>query len=75
MTDMANSPQIRESATGDDKAAPRRTLSRDAVVASMYRDSIKLGATHRGKRYLIPCDWGTEAMTWDSELSALSLRT
>ena len=35
MTDMANSPQIRESATGDDKAAPRRTLSRDAVVASI----------------------------------------
>ena len=32
---MANSPQIRESATGDDKAAPRRTLSRDAVVASI----------------------------------------
>ena len=35
MTDMENSPQIRESATGDDKAAPRRTLSRDAVVASI----------------------------------------
>ena len=32
---MENSPQIRESATGDDKAAPRRTLSRDAVVASI----------------------------------------
>ena len=35
MTDMENSPQIRESATGDDKVAPRRTLSRDAVVASI----------------------------------------
>lgn len=32
---MENSPQIRESATGDDKAAPCRTLSRDAVVASI----------------------------------------
>ena len=32
---MENSPQIRESATGGDKAASRRTLSRDAVVASI----------------------------------------
>jgi len=32
---MENSPQIREGATGGDKAAPRRTLSRDAMVASV----------------------------------------
>lgn len=35
MTDMENSPQIRKRETGGDKAAPRRTLSRDAVVASI----------------------------------------
>ncbi|WFU17473.1 cytochrome c oxidase assembly protein [Bradyrhizobium sp. CB3481] len=32
---MENGPQIRESVTEGDKAAPRRTLSRDAVVASI----------------------------------------
>jgi len=35
VTDMENSPQIRESATGGDKTALRRTLSRDAAVASI----------------------------------------
>ncbi|MEJ8571024.1 extracellular solute-binding protein [Microbaculum marinum] len=39
----------------------------DEVIPSIYRASINLGATNRGKRYLIPCDWGTEGMTWDSE--------
>lgn len=38
----------------------------DGVIPSIYRASIGLGATHRGKRYLIPFDWGTEAMTWDA---------
>ena len=38
----------------------------DRVIPSIYRASIELGATHRGKRYLIPHDWGTEGMTWDS---------
>ncbi len=38
----------------------------DNLVASMWRDSIKLGAAHRGKRYGIPYDWGTEAITFDS---------
>jgi len=41
----------------------------DEVIPSIYRASINLGATNRGKRYLIPCDWGTEGMTWDSEAS------
>lgn len=36
------------------------------VIASIYRASIDLGATHRGKRYLVPCDWGTEGMTWNA---------
>ncbi len=38
----------------------------DAVIPSMYRDSIQLGAVKRGKRFLIPFDWGTEAVTFDS---------
>jgi len=36
------------------------------VIPSIYRASIDLGATHRGKRYLVPCDWGTEGMTWNA---------
>lgn len=38
----------------------------DRVIPSIYRSSIRLGATHRGKRYLVPCDWGTEGITYDS---------
>jgi spermidine/putrescine transport system substrate-binding protein len=37
------------------------------VITAMYRNSLRLGAAHRGKRYLVPFDWGTEAITWDSE--------
>ncbi len=36
------------------------------VVPSIYRNSISLGASYRGKRYLVPFDWGTEGITWDS---------
>ncbi|WP_084506821.1 extracellular solute-binding protein [Geminicoccus roseus] len=39
----------------------------DQVIPSIYKSSVLLGATHRGKRHLIPFDWGTEAITWDSE--------
>ncbi|QIB36012.1 extracellular solute-binding protein [Ancylobacter pratisalsi] len=38
----------------------------DQVIASIYRNSLTLGAAHRGKRYLVPFDWGTEGVTWDS---------
>lgn len=41
-------------------------LKGDNIVASMWRDSIKLGATYRGKRYGVPYDWGTEAITFDN---------
>lgn len=37
------------------------------VIPSIYRKSLTLGATYRGKRYLVPFDWGTEGLTWDSE--------
>lgn len=37
------------------------------IIPAMYRNSITLGAAQRGKRYLVPFDWGTEAVTWDSQ--------
>ncbi|MCK0208897.1 extracellular solute-binding protein [Starkeya koreensis] len=36
------------------------------IIPSLYRNSLKLGAAYRGKRYLVPFDWGTEGITWDS---------
>lgn len=43
-----------------------KKFSVSAVVPSIYRNSLTLGAAHRGKRYLVPFDWGTEAITYDS---------
>ncbi|MCB1884006.1 MAG: extracellular solute-binding protein [Geminicoccaceae bacterium] len=37
------------------------------ILPALYRNSVRLGATNRGGRYLVPFDWGTEAMTWDGE--------
>lgn len=37
------------------------------VIPAIYRNSLTLGAAYRGKRYLVPFDWGTEGLTWDSE--------
>lgn len=45
-----------------------RKFKVDAVVPSIYRNSITLGATNRGKRHLIPFNWGTEAITYDSSI-------
>lgn len=36
------------------------------VIPAIYRNSITLGATNRGRRFLVPFDWGTEAVTYDS---------
>ncbi len=38
----------------------------ERVIPAIYRASINLGATNRGKRMLVPFDWGTEAITYDS---------
>ena len=38
-----------------------------AVIPSFLRDSIQLGAVYRGNRYLIPFDWGTEGITFNSK--------
>ena len=58
----------------DDLLAPldESKVKMDAIIPSMVRDSINLGATYRGKRYLLPFDWGTEAITFDSSKFDLS---
>jgi spermidine/putrescine transport system substrate-binding protein len=38
------------------------------VIPSVYRQSLTLGAANRGQRMLVPYDWGTEAITYDSSL-------
>ena len=67
-------PSVTNRSNYEDSAAPggiwlapidESRLALDKVVPSMLRDSIKLGAVWRGKRYLIPFDWGTEAITFD----------
>jgi spermidine/putrescine transport system substrate-binding protein len=44
-----------------------RRFQGDRVIPSIYKTSVTLGATNRGRRYLIPFDWGTEGITYDSE--------
>ncbi|WP_028792925.1 extracellular solute-binding protein [Thalassobaculum salexigens] len=43
----------------------------DKLIPSMVRDSVSLGATYRGDRMLLPFDWGTEAVTFDSNAMPL----
>ena len=37
------------------------------AIESLVEASVGLGGTHRGKRMLMPFNWGTEAITFDSE--------
>lgn len=41
-------------------------VNMDQIVASIVRDTIKLGAVNRGNRVALPFNWGTEAVTYDS---------
>lgn len=43
-------------------------LKVDQIDSSIWRSSLKLGAARRGKRFLIPFDWGTEGITYDSSV-------
>jgi spermidine/putrescine transport system substrate-binding protein len=43
-------------------------LSIKNIIPSIYEDSVALGGTHRGKRMLLPFNWGTEAITFDSSV-------
>ncbi len=74
-------PSVTNRSNYDDSNAPggswlapldESKLKVDQVIPSMLRDSIKLGAVKRGKRYLLPFDWGTEAITFNSEVHNLS---
>ena len=38
------------------------------LIQSMVNDSVALGGTYRGKRMLMPFNWGTEAVTFDSSV-------
>lgn len=55
---------------GEDLLAPldESRLNVSAIVPSMMRDSVRLGGTYRGRRMLLPFDWGTEAITFDSSV-------
>ena len=74
-------PSVTNRSNYDDSNAPggswlapldESKLNVDAVIPSMMRDSIQLGAVRRGKRYLLPFDWGTEAITFNSETHPMS---
>ena len=43
----------------------------DQIQPSLWRNSLRLGAAKRGKRHLIPFNWGTEGMTYDSSVHDL----
>lgn len=38
------------------------------IKKSIWRSSVRLGAEWNGKRYLVPFDWGTEGITYDSSI-------
>ncbi|MCZ6870647.1 MAG: extracellular solute-binding protein [Gammaproteobacteria bacterium] len=41
-------------------------LKVDQIQSALWRSSLRLGAAKRGKRHLIPFNWGTEGITYDS---------
>jgi len=47
-------------------------LKVDRVQSALWRNSLRLGAAHRGKRYMVPFSWGTEGVTYDSSVHALA---
>jgi len=47
-------------------------IDMDNIIPSMVRDSIELGGVQRGKRLALPFDWGTEAITFNSEVYPLA---
>ncbi|MBL4645151.1 MAG: spermidine/putrescine ABC transporter substrate-binding protein [Hyphomicrobiales bacterium] len=40
----------------------------DQIEPAVWRSSLSLGAARRGKRHLVPFDWGTEGVTYDSSV-------
>jgi spermidine/putrescine transport system substrate-binding protein len=43
-------------------------LKVDRIQPALWRSSVSLGAVKRGTRYLVPFDWGTEGITYDSSV-------
>lgn len=43
----------------------------DQIQSALWRSSLRLGAAKRGRRHLIPFNWGTEGMTYDSSVHDL----
>lgn len=41
-------------------------VNTDNVITSFMRDSASLGGVHKGKQILLPFDWGTEGVTYNS---------
>ena len=48
------------------QAIDESKINVDGIIPALYDKSIDLGGTYRGKRMLIPFDWGTEAIAFDS---------
>jgi len=74
-------PSVTNRANYEDSNAPggiwlapidEKRANLQAIIPSFMRDSIQLGAVYRDKRYLIPYDWGTEGITFNS--NALNLK-
>jgi len=70
-------PSVTNRANYEDANAPggiwlapidEKRANLQAVIPSFMRDSIQLGAVYRDKRYLIPFDWGTEGITFNSKV-------
>ncbi len=73
-------PSVTNRANYEDSNAPggiwlapidEKRVNLQAVIPSFLRDSIQLGAVYRDKRYLIPFDWGTEGITYNSKTLSL----
>jgi spermidine/putrescine transport system substrate-binding protein len=47
-------------------------LKADLIQPALWRNSLRLGAAHRGKRYLVPFSWGTEGVTYDSSVHEIA---
>ena len=45
----------------------------DQIQSALWRSSLRLGAAKRGKRHLIPFNWGTEGITYDSTAHSIEL--
>lgn len=48
-------------------------LKVDQIEPAIWRSSVQLGAARRGKRYLVPYNWGTEGITYDSTVHDFKL--